>query len=103
MGTCPCLSGAVPTVGVCVWACRELIGKQDPYLLLEFKEQRQRTNTIKNGGTNPYFNEEELEVYVQRLRERLVESLHLLTLVSWAAVQLGGCGELAVSAAAISV
>lgn len=43
---------------------RELVGKQDPYCLTEFGDQKQRTNTIKNGGTNPYFNEEELELWI---------------------------------------
>lgn len=43
---------------------RELVGKQDPYCLAEFKDQRQRTNTVRNGGTNPYFNEDELELWV---------------------------------------
>ncbi len=43
-------------------APRELVGKQDPYCLAEFKDQRQRTNTVRNGGTNPYFNEDELEL-----------------------------------------
>jgi hypothetical protein len=43
---------------------REMLGKQDPYCLVEFGDQRQRSNTVKNGGTNPYFNEEELELCV---------------------------------------
>lgn len=49
---------------VTVCLCREMVGKQDPYCLAEFHDQRQRSNTVREGGTNPYFNEEELELCV---------------------------------------
>jgi len=39
----------------------ELVGKQDPYVKFDFgKGYSKRTKTVKKGGRNPYFKEEEL-------------------------------------------
>ena len=42
----------------------ELIGKQDPYCKFTLGTAKQRTKTVKAGGTNPYFNEEECEFWI---------------------------------------
>lgn len=42
----------------------ELVGKQDPYCVFELGGQKVRTATIENGGRDPYFNEEEVELWV---------------------------------------
>eukprot|EP00945_MAST-04E_sp_MAST-4E-sp1_P005999 g5999.t1 len=42
----------------------ELVGKQDPYCKFTLGKAKQRTKTVKKGGTNPYFNEEECEFWI---------------------------------------
>ena len=43
----------------------ELIGKQDPYCKYTLgKKLKKRTRTVKKGGTNPFFNEEEVEFWI---------------------------------------
>ena len=43
----------------------ELIGKQDPYCKFTLgKKLKKRTRTVKKGGTNPFFNEEEVEFWI---------------------------------------
>ena len=43
----------------------ELIGKQDPYCKFTLgKKIKKRTRTVKKGGTNPFFNEEEVEFWI---------------------------------------
>jgi Ca2+-dependent lipid-binding protein len=43
----------------------ELIGKQDPYCKYTIgKKLKRRTRTVNKGGTNPFFNEEEVEFWI---------------------------------------
>lgn len=44
----------------------DMFTDQDPYVVLELGEQRARGSTVSRGGTDPYLNEEELEVMVTR-------------------------------------
>jgi len=42
----------------------EMIGKQDPYCLFKLGKEKKKTKTIKKGGTDPYFNEEEVLFWI---------------------------------------
>jgi Ca2+-dependent lipid-binding protein len=45
----------------------ELVGKQDPYCKFDFgKKYTKRSKTVKKGGRNPYFKEEELLFWVSK-------------------------------------
>merc|ERR1719230_2456589 len=45
----------------------ELVGKQDPYCKFDFgKNYTKRSKTVKKGGRNPYFREEELLFWVSK-------------------------------------
>ena len=43
---------------------QELIGKQDPYCKFTLGKLKEKTKTVKKGGTNPYFNEEECVFWI---------------------------------------
>ena len=43
---------------------QELIGKQDPYCKFTLGKAKEKTKTVKKGGTNPYFNEEECVFWI---------------------------------------
>ena len=43
----------------------ELMGKQDPFVEIKFAKQKQRSSTVKDGGENPIFPEEELCMWVE--------------------------------------
>ena len=47
-------------------ANRELFGKQDPYAVIKVGKNRKRSRTVKDGGTNPSFQSEQLLVHVRR-------------------------------------
>jgi len=42
----------------------ELVGKQDPFAELRFAKQKQRSSTVKDGGENPIFPEDELCMWI---------------------------------------
>ena len=42
----------------------EMFGKQDPYIKFQLGNVTQRTKTVKKGGTDPYFADEEIEFWV---------------------------------------
>jgi Ca2+-binding EF-hand superfamily protein len=44
----------------------DMFGKQDPYVALELDDQKVRGTTVRKGGTDPYLNDEELELIVTR-------------------------------------
>lgn len=58
--------------GTLVITCKEGInlrnmdsfGQQDPYVQVTLGRQRKRTRTIQKGGINPFFNDEEIELFV---------------------------------------
>ena len=42
----------------------ELIGKMDPYCKFTLGKEKKQTKVVKKGGTNPYFNEEEVRFWI---------------------------------------
>ena len=42
----------------------EMIGKQDPYCKFTLGKTECKGKTVKKGGTDPYFNEEEFEFWI---------------------------------------
>ncbi len=42
----------------------EMVGKQDPFAEIKFAKQKQRSSTVKEGGENPVFSEDELMLWI---------------------------------------